>query len=80
MKNGIISESTIGCYTIERRADGFRVVHTESGMSSGTFQTYREARNDVQTMQYQTALVKMHGKDGAIEILRGDATINQSAI
>ena len=80
MKNGIISENRVSAYTIERRANGFRVVHTETGIASGTFSTYKLACDDVQTMQYQTALVKLHGIDGAIEVLRGNATPFQSAI
>jgi hypothetical protein len=80
MKHGIISQTELGAFTIERRADGFRVVRTDTGVSSGTFPSYKSACDDVKTQQYQTALVKTHGVDGAIEILRGRSSASQSAI
>lgn len=77
--HGVISQTEVGAYTIERRENGFRVVQTGTGISSGTWPTYKAACDDIRTMQYQTALVKTFGVDGAIAVLRGESKISQSA-
>lgn len=65
-----IESTTHGSYTIQRNERGFSITETQSGISIATVDTYAEAVKCANQSDRQKAIVKLFGKEKALEIIR----------